>query len=164
MWCDMRESFTNDKMIPRIESACGDLQGAIRALLGEDVMTKKFDHTKPVRTRDGRPARIICTDAEGLVGNYERPIIAIVGERIRTYTDGGFFYLNQTEGPHDLVNVQERIERFYGVSSIIGRLGPSCATAEDARKDPWERKILPVIRIAYEDGQPVEVELIHGED
>ena len=34
---------------------------------------KKFDPTKPVQTRDGHPARIICTDAKG---NW--PIVALV--------------------------------------------------------------------------------------
>lgn len=34
---------------------------------------KAFDPTKPVQTRDGRKARIICTDAKGVL-----PIIALV--------------------------------------------------------------------------------------
>lgn len=126
-------------------------------------MTKKFDPTKPVQTRDGLPARIICTDAEGLEDGPEFTIVAIVDGEVGMYTDEGQF-ISDCLDPRDLVNVPERVERFYGVSSIIGRLGPSCATAEGAREDPWGRKILPVLRIAYEDGLPVEVELIHGED
>jgi hypothetical protein len=39
-------------------------------------MPKTFDPTKPCRTRDGRPARIICKDAPGAY-----PIVALVPSR-----------------------------------------------------------------------------------
>jgi len=38
------------------------------------MMEKKFDPTKPVQTRDGRKARIICTDRD--FDGY--PIIALI--------------------------------------------------------------------------------------
>lgn len=67
-----------------------------------------FDPTKPVQTRDGRKARIICTDAKG-----EYPIVALI-----TYEDGeeepGMFYSNGAfiSGQHtlpsrDLVNIPQ---------------------------------------------------------
>lgn len=64
-----------------------------------------FDPTKPVQTRNGLPARILCTDAEGVC-----PIIALVTtshgneEPVRRkangrlHEDSGSYYL-------DLVNV-----------------------------------------------------------
>jgi len=70
----------------------------------------KFDPTKPVQTRGGRTARIICTDARG-----GWPIIALVEssegreETSRNGEDGA--YSNHPDHPqshHDLVNVPEK--------------------------------------------------------
>jgi len=45
-------------------------------------MSKQFDPSKPVQTRDGLPARIICTDAK-----CDFPIIGLItimnGKRIK---------------------------------------------------------------------------------
>lgn len=64
-----------------------------------------FDPTKPVQTRDGRPARIICTDRE-----YDLPIIALTKNSegydmiIQCHTDG-FQLRNKEPDRNDLVNV-----------------------------------------------------------
>lgn len=69
--------------------------------------TKKFDPTKPVQTRDGRPVRILCTD----VKSQRFPIVAAVldsngFERVITYaTDGR--ELIRTETELDLMNIPE---------------------------------------------------------
>ncbi len=65
-----------------------------------------FDPTKPIQTRDGRPARILCTDARGHL-----PIVALVGtphgpEYVQRYTVLGCEYRN-VPLPHDLINVPE---------------------------------------------------------
>jgi len=67
-----------------------------------------FDPTKPVQTRDGRPARILCIDARG-----DLPIIALVGapapgesEYVQRYTADGRGYRNALLH-HDLINVPE---------------------------------------------------------
>jgi hypothetical protein len=75
-----------------------------------------FDPTKPVQTRDGRKARIICTDRE----NVEYPIVALIasagGEEIAaTFTDDGRFYYAGREDDDDLVNVPETTERSFAV-------------------------------------------------
>lgn len=65
-----------------------------------------FDPTKPVQTRAGDSARIICTDRVGT-----RPIVALVKqdntESVSTYTKDGFAYCGESN-PNDLVNIPEK--------------------------------------------------------
>lgn len=66
-----------------------------------------FDLSKPVKTRDGRPARIIATDRRC---NGLRPVIALVTmeydiEEIHSYADDGTW--SSTPSDKDLVNVPE---------------------------------------------------------
>jgi hypothetical protein len=66
-----------------------------------------FDPQKPVMTRDGRKARIICTDASGA-----KTIIALIkdsgGDEIpmRYYSDGRYFY-DEQQSSSCLINVSE---------------------------------------------------------
>lgn len=64
-----------------------------------------FDPTKPVRTRDGRPARIICTDRKALGA---APIAALVmgvsGEDLSWHNEDGIKYGYHHSAVHDLVN------------------------------------------------------------
>lgn len=67
-----------------------------------------LDPTKPVRTRDGRKARIVCTDVPGLY-SIVAVIFGNVGNETHVYAyvyDRGGFFLNAST-PHeaDLVNV-----------------------------------------------------------
>lgn len=66
-----------------------------------------FDPTKPVQTRDGRKARIICTDH-----NHIQPVIALVEtggvESIERHgLDGSFNYAHGEPSTHDLINIPE---------------------------------------------------------
>lgn len=71
------------------------------------MRTNTFDPTKPVQTRSGRPARIICADRQ--LGVTNTPIISLVT------SDGGGEYLNcvgsdgrvnsRGEMTDDLVNI-----------------------------------------------------------
>ena len=67
-----------------------------------------FDPTKPVQTRDGRKARIICTDLKNPGGetivalvyahdNFEAPIL---------FHSNGRYHINR-ENPRDLINAPE---------------------------------------------------------
>lgn len=75
---------------------------------------KKFDPTKPVQTREGRPARIICTDVK-----YSKfPIMALVDygncEMVHRYTTTGDYWADRTEDPDDLVNIPPKeVSQFY---------------------------------------------------
>lgn len=68
-----------------------------------------FDPTKPVQTRDGCKARVICTDRRSL----RYPIVAVVdeggdSEEIRSYTaDGRQFDAASGKRGSDLINVPE---------------------------------------------------------
>jgi hypothetical protein len=67
--------------------------------------TKPFDPTKPVRTSDGLPARVLCADLKG-----KATIVAAVtqyeAEIIQLHYPNGLFY-----GPdpsRDLINIPEK--------------------------------------------------------
>ena len=70
-----------------------------------------FDPNKPVQTRDGRKARIICTDANKDSGNHY-PIVALVtrhsrleyAERFRADGKCDDALFNR---PMDLINIEE---------------------------------------------------------
>ncbi len=90
----------------------------------EKPMTKPFDPSKPVQTRDGRKARIIATDR----ADKSYPIVALIGDDddISTFTAAGYYY---TEGcgsnRSDLVNIVQKFTKWmnvYGDSNEGGRL------------------------------------------
>lgn len=73
---------------------------------------KPFDPTKPARTKNGRPVRIICTDAAGF-----DPIIALVpleGEHGKVARESPFVYKANgvflADSPWNLENVPETKE------------------------------------------------------
>ena len=81
-------------------------------------MEKKFDPTKPVQLRDGRPARVYATDAEGdypIHGAYQGyDGTWIVG----AWCTNGLCALEQIMDRNerfDLVNVPEKIVQYLNV-------------------------------------------------
>lgn len=70
--------------------------------------TQQFDPTKPVQTRDGRKARIICTNIKGMF-----PIAAVVAvgdksEGVEQWCANGRKAFSSTEynsNPTDLINI-----------------------------------------------------------
>ena len=90
-------------------------------LFGEDkINLKPFDiHKakagKPVCTRDGRKARIICFDAEG-----EHPIIALVTDGVQespyNYSKEGYYH---TEGVETMVDLMMASEKKTGWINIV---------------------------------------------
>jgi hypothetical protein len=71
-----------------------------------------FDPNKPVQTRDGRPARIVCTDKKS-----EHPIVALIIEKdgfeaVRSYLENGSYDGVTKDGRLDLINVPEKIVRY----------------------------------------------------
>lgn len=72
-------------------------------------MDKTFDPTKPVRTRGGKPARILCTDRH-YEGQRHAPILALVSEKNGEnpswhHSDGTAFGAGQVRpSSRDLVN------------------------------------------------------------
>lgn len=120
--------------------------------LPEEKPEASFDPTKPVRTRDGRQARIITTDRKG-----DRPILALVEDRddpneewsIITYPDGRA-YLDM-ESASDLINTPETRSgwfNFYDNKSLAPD-GPY-PTEEEARKAFRDLKKFAIVSLEIE--------------
>jgi len=67
-----------------------------------------FDPAKPVQTRDGLPARIICINARG-----DLPLIALVkfpngSEEVRWFAEDGSYNSADPQSRRDLINVPEK--------------------------------------------------------
>lgn len=74
-------------------------------------MSGAFDPTKPVRTRDGRPARIVCSDVKSERGYT---VVAVITdddgyEITDTYQANGYAFSHGQQRDHDLVNVPELV-------------------------------------------------------
>lgn len=81
-----------------------------------------FDPTKPVQTRDGRKARIICTDKKGAY-----PIVAVVEFGLKeefaySYTAIGSSINNSCL---DLVNIPERTSTWQNVYKKVRGRSPT---------------------------------------
>lgn len=74
-------------------------------------MSKPFDPTKPVQTRDGRPARIICTDSKCNYSGVPQPIVAEVQVHnsseftLTTHNETGHLWPDCRPSGNDLVNI-----------------------------------------------------------
>lgn len=79
---------------------------------------KKFDPSKPVKTRDGRKARIVCTDRTGPF-----PIVALVMRMDRDHEENMSFSLDgrlanaRNPCPSDLVNIPEKRKGWANIYS-----------------------------------------------
>ena len=67
-----------------------------------------LDLTKPVQTRNGKPARIICTDVKS-----GQPILALVKcpdrtEAVISYSIDGSFFPDDRTSDNDLINVPNK--------------------------------------------------------
>lgn len=132
---------------------------------------KPFDPTKPVQTRDGHPARIICTDREGpqnnLKNNLNWPIIALVRKRSGcemavSYDASGRIGGSQVrEHRFDLVNVPERVSRFMYLYPPEVALSGKRVTIQRRKEEVLPSgTALGIVEIQYEDGVPVNA-IIH---
>lgn len=103
---------------------------------------------KPVCTRDGKKARIICFDAKG-----KQPIIALLeGEKtdeeiIQTYSMNGSYYEFRKEDHRDLMMLPEKKEGW-----AVIRKGDIYETEELARKELLDSRTAMMIRkISWEE-------------
>lgn len=72
---------------------------------------RKFDPTKPCRTRDGRAVRIYAIDGAG-----KRPIHGAINGVIADWPiDGRTWGFGAAEAPSDLVNIPQKIESWLNV-------------------------------------------------
>lgn len=98
-----------------------------------------FDPTKPVQTRGGEPARILCTDKKGCL-----PIVALVkGADLLSYTLDGQF-VEGVETHLDLINIPPVYDYKYAVGMVGGNAAVTAFrfTDEEAEKTlskPYQR-------------------------
>lgn len=110
-----------------------------------------FDLTKPVRLRDGRPVKILCTDLKA-----DQPIAGRVmdedGDResVETWYENGHYLYNDRVSEMDLVNMPKRhvmYINFYGNDMFV-----SHSTKADAESNASDHRIA-CVRIEFEEGQ-----------
>lgn len=116
----------------------------------------KFDPTKPFQTRDGRKARLLCTDAKGRIGSEAQPIVALITRPDGTefagqYTIDGHFYTDSQLSSSDLVNIPVEHEGWVNVYSG-GAFGVIHETKEQADKKS-DRHRIACIHIKFKEGE-----------
>ena len=96
-----------------------------------------FDSLKPVQTRDGRTARIICADRK-----HGLPIIALVDEDEsveRFRADGTYYEQSSPSSPDDLINIPEKRWAVLHYEIVLDRHYVEIFHDEDKAK-AWARK------------------------
>ena len=107
-----------------------------------------FDPTKPVRTRDGRPARIVCTDRAGAKSLVSMVMEPDGYELIFThYADGAAECGGESD--YDLINIPERHVRWVNVYQGQVTLYCSKEGADYAARDDR----IACVRIEFEEGE-----------
>ena len=129
-------------------------------------MTKPFDPTKPVQTRDGRKARIICTDRK----HRDGAIIALIsypegtpheGEEFPiTYYDDGMY--RPCPMPLDLVNIPKVTTKISNVyrHPTKGTKGLWSDYPGVEKKDMPYSEYIGYLEWKFEDGEPVSAKFV----
>lgn len=78
----------------------------------------KLDGSKPLQTRDGKPARVICMDAKTIPINHPYIVLVTNGdvEHVRKYTVTGETALMYPASPTSLINVPEHVPTLEDLS------------------------------------------------
>ena len=96
---------------------------------------------KPVCTRDGRPARIICFDMKG-----EHSIVALTEEEDNTekvgwYYDNGKYLSNGEESPIDLMMISEKRTGWTVLRRDVGMYVDEESAKKDCIEDYFVAKV-----------------------
>ena len=135
-----------------------------------------FDPTKPVQTRDGRKARIICTDrvcAQGSIVALVEPratfpmltrsptIVPHPNEVLKTYYSDGS-YLRGDVDHDDLVNVPEVTTKISNVyrRPTKGTKGLWSDYPGVEKKDMPYSEYIGYLEWKFEDGEPVSAKFV----
>ena len=123
---------------------------------------QKAREGKPVCTRDGRKARIICFDYNGETGDY--PIVALVHynkgnkcyERVLKYTSDGLFNkYGDCQHDDDLMMLPEKKEGWVNVYKVGARLetGGNVHSTKDAaiKCIDSDKKHIATVKIEWEE-------------
>lgn len=114
-----------------------------------------IDWSKPVRTRDGREVRVLCTDCET---HTSYPVVALVKdshgyERVQSYTIEGKYRRTISESPEDLENVPE-------ITNLWVNVYPNDAGGHISKKDAdfWaEDDRVALLRMVIADGVLIDM-------
>src|SRR5690606_4254934 len=120
--------------------------------------------TKPVQTRDGRPARIICTDAKRIEFGIRHPIVAEIEDDstwsavIVAYTESGHYFNSKQPSSHDLINVsiQHKYTRTNWVNIYPDGVVTWHSSRHEADVSAAPKRIAckqVTIEFAYEEGE-----------
>lgn len=118
-----------------------------------------FDPTKPVRTRDGKPARIICTDRLDSPNGKGQTLMALIttggSESAAAYWPDGRFHLTGEESSMDLINIPRK---FTGTFWVAVNHRGVVSGSWDRKPDPNEISVNGFIAV-----KEITVELTEGE-
>lgn len=113
---------------------------------------KPIDFTKPVQTRDGKPARILCTDRI----TRELPVVALIllegNEQICSFHPDGR-YRSDSDSDFDLINVPPKVVS-EGYSNVYrdGSTGKLHITKDAAQSQALSDAIGLIKITTYDDG------------
>ena len=124
----------------------------VQAASGCDTGTRVFDPSKPVMTRDGRPARIICTDA-----NFpDHSVVALIKSKysdidsLQVYDQNGKYCPDKTLD-YDLVNIPTKRTGWINIYKDNWFRGVF-ETKEEANKNSINREnYITTIQIEWEE-------------
>lgn len=110
---------------------------------------------KPVQTRDGKKARIICFDKR----NEQCPIVALVEdedgrEYARSYTNSGKWFGDDCSNKHDLFMASEKKEgwiNIYTDNHGVKRVSGVFFDDYDALNEPESVRDIATIKIEWEE-------------
>ena len=111
-------------------------------------VTKPIDWTKPVRTKDGRAVRVLCTDGP----NTTYPVIGIVRGSAATYTWSmdGKYCMNGISPGLNLENAPQRIQREYWVCVYPDDTGLLWQSREEALRMSKDTDPIACVKITID--------------
>lgn len=122
-----------------------------------------FDPTKPVATRDGRKARIICTDRK----DHAYPIVGLImdadgNESENVFTTCGHYFSHKDNDPRDLVNIPDRkvTYRTFDWDGDELRLGGCVEDTEQSARSLLGGHWDGVVKITTENGKFLSAEMV----
>lgn len=163
IWVNTPTNMHRDRTAPFVFSTSGERPpyfGIFDGLTLQNVPeAPALDLTKPVQTRDGRPARVIATDRKAT-----RSLVVLIDDgsgverAVTRHADGR--YSQHRDGNGDLVNVPETTYLFVNVypNGPWGDNRPAAFALRSSDDKPMANG--HQVKLTYENGKPVAAELV----
>lgn len=132
--------------------------------INDKMVSKPFDPTKPVQTREGHSVRIVDTNIKGNSG-LKLLVVTTLKSGIETYGTrhlDGSVYGDGRSSQLDLVNIPEREVRYINLYKLHNTVVSMslCKTGEHCDQLGNTDRKIGQIKITYEDGIPIKTELM----